>query len=152
MLVQEHLETGPYVLDFPLVALCVGFRTEPLNGVFVLICGFHIRFSLLNPVHDRHRAKAVTWTQLSSIDGLIIPSQKDTQTSPPSKGRRPDFYPDSAGARKAPRGGGYQETQQFPIELFRDCCRSRPNLGLRPDTRERLGIRRSSADRGVGRR
>ena len=49
MPVQEHLETGPYVLDFPLVALCVGFRTEPLNGVFVLICGFHNRFSLPKP-------------------------------------------------------------------------------------------------------
>jgi hypothetical protein len=48
--------------------LCVGFRTEPLNGVFVLICGFHSRFSLLNPVHDRHRAEAVTRTQISSID------------------------------------------------------------------------------------
>ena len=46
MLVQEHLETGSYVLDVPLVALCVGFRTEPLNGVFVLIYGFHNRFSL----------------------------------------------------------------------------------------------------------
>jgi hypothetical protein len=94
MLVQEHLETGPYVLDVPLVALCVGFRTEPLNGVFVLIvliCGFHNRFSLLNPIHNRHRAKAVTWTQLSSIDGLIIPSQKDTQTSPPHKAEDPIF-------------------------------------------------------------
>jgi len=91
MLVQEHLETGPYVLDFPLVALCVGFRTEPLNGVFVLIYGFHNRFSLLNPVHDRNRAKAVTWTQLSSINGLIIPSQKDTQTSPHHTAEDPIF-------------------------------------------------------------
>jgi hypothetical protein len=91
MLVQEHLETGPYVLDVPLVALCVGFRTEPLNGVFVLIYGFHNRFSLLNPVHDRNRAEAVTRTQLSSIDGLIIPSEKRHANLASSQGRRPDF-------------------------------------------------------------
>jgi hypothetical protein len=53
-----------------------------LNGVFVLICGFHNRFSLLNPVHDRHRAKAVTWTQLSSIDGLITRLKKIRKPRP----------------------------------------------------------------------
>lgn len=53
MLVQEHLEPGPHVLQFYLVTLRIGFRTELLNRIFdVIYYGFHNQVKLLDPVHD----------------------------------------------------------------------------------------------------